>query len=60
MQPFAENAWRQPLPDRPAEEPGTFKTDMSETADEGTTVREAEVRESDLSEKGLPRSGDNA
>jgi hypothetical protein len=29
---------------------GTFKTDVSETDDEGTTVREAEVRESDLSE----------
>ena len=29
---------------------GTFKTDVSETDDEGTTVREAEVREDDLSE----------
>lgn len=29
---------------------GTFKTDVSETDDEGTTVREAEVRENDLSE----------
>ena len=29
---------------------GTFKTDVSETDDEGTTVREAEVREDDLTE----------
>jgi len=29
---------------------GTFKTDVSETDDEGTTVRDAEVREDDLSE----------
>lgn len=31
-------------------EGGTFKTDVSETDEEGTTVREAEVREDDLSE----------
>jgi hypothetical protein len=29
---------------------GTFKTDVSETDDEGTTVREAEVRADDLTE----------
>ncbi len=29
---------------------GTFKTDVSETDSEGTTVREAEVREDDLTE----------
>jgi hypothetical protein len=29
---------------------GTFTTDVSETDDEGTTVRQAEVREDDLSE----------
>ncbi|MDR5769534.1 MULTISPECIES: hypothetical protein [unclassified Caballeronia] len=28
----------------------TFTTDVSETDDEGTTVREAEVRKDDLSE----------
>jgi len=28
----------------------TFETDVSETDDEGTTVRPAEVKESDLSE----------
>ncbi|HEY4297741.1 MAG TPA: hypothetical protein VGM85_14815 [Paraburkholderia sp.] len=28
----------------------TFNTDVSETDDEGTSVREAEVREDDLSE----------
>lgn len=29
---------------------GTFETDVSETDDEGTTVRQAEVKEDDLSE----------
>jgi len=29
---------------------GTFETDVSETGDDGTTVRQAEVKESDLSE----------
>ncbi|MGG1943540.1 hypothetical protein AB1286_01855 [Trinickia sp. NRRL B-1857] len=29
---------------------GTFKTDVSETDDEGTTVRKAEVHEDDLTE----------
>ena len=33
-----------------AEGSETFKTDVSETDDEGTTVREAEVRKEDLSE----------
>ncbi|MFM0215541.1 hypothetical protein [Paraburkholderia caledonica] len=28
----------------------TFETDVSETDDEGTTVRQAEVKEDDLSE----------
>ncbi|AQQ31338.1 hypothetical protein ACMAVI_001913 [Burkholderia cenocepacia] len=28
----------------------TFETDISETGDDGTTVRQAEVREDDLSE----------
>jgi hypothetical protein len=31
-------------------EEGTFETDVSETDDEGTTVRQAEVKEDDLSE----------
>jgi hypothetical protein len=39
-------------PGEQTEDPGTFKTDVSETDDEGTTVREAEVREGDLSEPG--------
>lgn len=34
----------------------TFKTDVSETDDEGTTVREAEVREDNLEEKNPPGS----
>jgi hypothetical protein len=34
----------------------TFKTDISETDDEGTTVREAEVRKDDLSETQPPES----
>jgi hypothetical protein len=29
---------------------GTFETDVSETGDDGTTVRQAEVKEDDLSE----------
>ncbi|CAB3676713.1 hypothetical protein [Paraburkholderia rhynchosiae] len=29
---------------------GTFETDVSETGEDGTTVRQAEVKESDLSE----------
>ncbi|SAK77755.1 hypothetical protein AWB77_03684 [Caballeronia fortuita] len=33
----------------------TFTTDVSETDDEGTTVREAEVKKDDLSE--VQRSG---
>lgn len=37
-----------------ADKDGTFTTDVSETDDEGTTVREAEVRESDLQEKNPP------
>lgn len=51
-------------PDQPAQRPqepnkptseqeetgGTFKTDVSETDDEGTTVREADVRKDDLTE----------
>jgi hypothetical protein len=28
----------------------TFETDVSETGDDGTTVRQAEVKESDLAE----------
>jgi hypothetical protein len=42
------------------ESPGTFKTDVSETDEEGTTVREAEVREDDLSEPGSSESGGHA
>lgn len=38
-----------PTPEQ-SETGGTFKTDVSETDDEGTTVREAEVREDDLTE----------
>ena len=37
---------------QPEDDSGTFKTDVSETDDEGTTVREAEVRKDDLSETG--------
>lgn len=38
-------------PQQPAEQGDkTFQTDVSETDEEGTTVREAEVRENDLSE----------
>lgn len=29
---------------------GTFKTDVSETGDDGTTVRQAEVKKDDLAE----------
>jgi hypothetical protein len=29
---------------------GTFETDISETGDDGTTVRQAEVKKDDLSE----------
>ncbi|WP_167334026.1 hypothetical protein [Paraburkholderia dilworthii] len=29
---------------------GTFETDVSETGDDGTTVRQAEVKKDDLSE----------
>ena len=36
---------------------GTFKTDVSETDEEGTTVREAEVREDDLSEVDKGKEG---
>lgn len=44
-----ENAPLQPGADKQTGT-GTFKTDVSETDDEGTTVREAEVREDDLAE----------
>ncbi|MDR6449098.1 hypothetical protein J2794_005230 [Paraburkholderia terricola] len=47
-------------PDEEAGEPGTFKTDVSETDDEGTSVREAEVRDDDLSETGSPESDEEA
>lgn len=39
----------QPNPDQDPSG-STFKTDVSETDDEGTTVREAEVREDDMTE----------
>jgi hypothetical protein len=45
-------------PKEQLENPGTFKTDVSETDEEGTTVREAEVREDDLSEPGSAKSGE--
>jgi hypothetical protein len=40
------------VPDEPnSDEPeGTFETDISETDDEGSTVRQAEVNADDLSE----------
>ncbi|MDR5836581.1 hypothetical protein [Caballeronia sp. LZ034LL] len=41
---------------QPSEKDETFNTDVSETDEEGTTVREAEVRKDDLSEV---KSGDN-
>ncbi|WP_114809939.1 hypothetical protein [Paraburkholderia kururiensis] len=44
-----ENAPLQPETDKQTGT-GTFTTDVSETDDEGTTVREAEVREDDLAE----------
>jgi hypothetical protein len=37
----------------------TFETDISETGDDGTTVRQAEVREDDLSETKPPSQDDN-
>jgi len=37
-------------PERADESDKTFKTDISETGEDGTSVREAEVREDDLSE----------
>ncbi|MCP3722950.1 hypothetical protein M3I53_07375 [Paraburkholderia sp. CNPSo 3272] len=57
------------VPDEPAQSPEggnesapntgedskTFQTDISETDDEGTTVREAEVREDDLNETNKPK-----
>ena len=42
---------------QPEDDTGTFKTDVSETDDEGTTVREAEVGEDDLSETGKSNPG---
>jgi len=42
---------------QPEDDSGTFKTDVSETDDEGTTVREAEVRKDDLSETGKTNPG---
>ena len=42
---------------QPEEDSGTFKTDVSETDDEGTTVGEEEVREDDLSETDKPNPG---
>ena len=39
---------------------GTFKTDVSETDEEGTTVREAEVREDDLTEVNGEEEGDSS
>jgi hypothetical protein len=43
---------------KPAEKPDdgqrTFETDISETGDDGTTVRQAEVHEDDLSETKPP------
>ncbi|MEA3117151.1 MAG: hypothetical protein QOI13_421 [Paraburkholderia sp.] len=33
-----------------ADQAGTFETDISESGDDGTTVRQAEVNEDDLSE----------
>jgi len=37
-------------PQQPDQGDKTFSTDISETGEDGTTVREAEVREEDLSE----------
>ena len=37
-------------PGRTDQNGSTFETDISETDEDGTTVREAEVREDDLSE----------
>lgn len=42
-----------------ADKDPTFTTDVSETDDEGTTVREAEVSEKDLTEKNPPKSSDS-
>ncbi|MEI6002346.1 hypothetical protein H3V53_36045 [Paraburkholderia bengalensis] len=38
----------------------TFETDISETGEDGTTVRQAEVREDDLSETKPPSQDDNS
>jgi hypothetical protein len=41
-----------------ADQAGTFETDISESGDDGTTVRQAEVNEDDLSQtKPLPNKG---
>lgn len=45
-------------PKEQVENPGTFKTDVSETDEEGTTVREAAVNEDDLSEPGPSEPGE--
>lgn len=37
-------------PGQTGQDDKTFNTDISESDDEGTTVREAEVREDDMSE----------
>lgn len=50
------NAGTSSQPD--TDEESTFKTDISETDDEGTTVREAEVRKDDLSETQPPEADD--
>lgn len=48
----AGNASQSPSQSQPdADKDPTFTTDISETDDEGTTVREAEVSEKDLQEK---------
>ncbi|MBP0594066.1 hypothetical protein J8I87_31200 [Paraburkholderia sp. LEh10] len=38
----------------------TFETDISETGEDGTTVRQAEVRKDDLSETKPPSQDDNS
>ncbi|ACC73899.1 hypothetical protein PPMP20_29845 [Paraburkholderia phymatum] len=38
----------------------TFETDISETGDDGTTVRQAEVRKDDLSETKPPPQEDKS
>jgi len=51
-----QNAPKANEPAASQDDESTFTTDISETDEEGTTVREAEVRKDDLSEVKKPGS----